>query len=100
MQMNQEDNIEIAYDLLRQLRVKKLKSMLKKKSDKEFAEDIAVGLIGGKGVEIPATTIELAARVREIVQVLIKKEYGNKKINKYEMKHVKTRLDSTVARVM
>lgn len=103
MRMNPDTNTENAYDLLRRLRVRQLKSMLKENSDEEFAAEIAAGLIGGKrnaGVKIPETTVELADRVREIVQPLIEIQHGNGKMNSKQMKEMKRQLDSTVARVM
>ena len=103
MRMNPEDDTtETAYDLLKRLRVRKLKSMLKENSDEEFAAEIAFGLIG-KGNKIPETTIELADRVRDIVQPLIMKQNNwnsNQQLGKNQMKKLKQQLDSTVARVM
>mmetsp|Transcript_34295 Transcript_34295/g.82924 ORF Transcript_34295/g.82924 Transcript_34295/m.82924 type:complete len:470 (-) Transcript_34295:176-1585(-) len=100
MRMNPDDNIETAYDLLRRLRVRQLKSMLKENSDELFATEIAVGLIG-KGAQVPETTTELADRVRDIVLPLIDKQNnGKRQSSKQQMKETKKRLDSTVARVM
>lgn len=82
MRMNPEDDTaETAHDLLKRLRVRKLKSMLRENSDEEFAAEIADGIIG-KGVKIPETTIELADRVREIARPLIEKQYGDKRLNR------------------
>jgi 16S rRNA (cytosine1402-N4)-methyltransferase len=113
MRMNPDTNTENAYDLLRRLRVRQLRSMLKENSDEEFADEIAAGLIGGNGKgngndkgngntggNIPETTLELADRVRDIVRPLIEKQHGNVKMSSNQMKEMKRRLDSTVARVM
>lgn len=81
MRMNPNDNTESAYDLLRRVRVRQLKSMLKENSDEEFAAEIAEGLVG-KGANIPETTVELADRVREICQPMIETQNG--KMNKHE----------------
>ena len=102
MRMNPDDNTEMAYDLLKRLRVRKLKSMLKENSDEEFAAEIAVGLIG-KGNTIPSTTLELADRVRDIVRPLIMKQnnWNDKQgLGKNQMKKMKRQTDSTIARVM
>jgi len=99
MRMNSNDDTENAYDLLKRLRVRKLKSMLKENSDEEFAIEIAAGLIG-KGMKIPETTTELADRVRDIVRPLVQNQHGNRKMNKSETIKMKKQLDSTVARVM
>eukprot|EP00584_Thalassiosira_punctigera_P027908 CAMPEP_0172580152 /NCGR_PEP_ID=MMETSP1067-20121228/139613_1 /TAXON_ID=265564 ORGANISM="Thalassiosira punctigera, Strain Tpunct2005C2" /NCGR_SAMPLE_ID=MMETSP1067 /ASSEMBLY_ACC=CAM_ASM_000444 /LENGTH=430 /DNA_ID=CAMNT_0013372889 /DNA_START=33 /DNA_END=1322 /DNA_ORIENTATION=- len=102
MRMNPDENTMTAYDLLRHLRVRKLKSMLRENSDEEFAAEIAVGLIG-KGAKIPETTTELADRVRELAGPLIE-EQSNKDGRRAGKKHAamlkKKQLDSTVARVM
>mmetsp|Transcript_7517 Transcript_7517/g.17046 ORF Transcript_7517/g.17046 Transcript_7517/m.17046 type:complete len:459 (+) Transcript_7517:126-1502(+) len=98
MRMDPERNSENAYELLKRLRVKKLKSILKENSDEEFATEIAEGLIG-KGAKIPETTLELAERVRIIVQPVIEKQNKNG-MNKNQIKKMKKQLDSTVARVM
>ncbi len=97
MRMNPNEHSESAYDLLKRLRVRKFKSMLKENSDEEFADEIAVGLIGN-GSKIPVTTVELADRVRDIVRPLIEKQSG--KMNTKQQAEMKRRLDSTVARVM
>ena len=103
MRMNPEDDTkETAYDLLKRLRVRKLKSILKENSDEEFAAEIAYGLIG-RDNKIPETTVELADRVREIVQPLIIKQNNwnsQKELGKNQMNKMKNQLDSTVARVM
>ena len=97
MRMNPDESTESAYDLLRRLRVRQLKSLLKENSDEQYAAEIAMALIG-KGAKIPDTTIELAERVRDTVVPLLQKENG--KINKKESAEIKKLLDSTVARVM
>jgi len=102
MRMDPVENTETAYDLLKRLRVRKLKSMLKENSDEEFAAEIAVGLIG-KGNTIPSTTLELADRVRDIMRPLIMKQNNwNEKqgLGKNQMKKMKSQTDSTIARVM
>jgi len=102
MRMNPDDNTETAYDLLKRLRVRKLKSMLKENSDEEFAAEIALGLIG-KGNTIPSTTVELADRVRDIVRPLIMKQnnWNDKQgLGKNQMKKMKSQSYSTIARVM
>ena len=91
-----DDSKETAYNLLRRLRVRKLKSILKNNSDEEFAAEIAYGLIG-KRDEIPETTVELAERVREIAEPLIDERNNGTIMKKAKMKKM---LDSTVARVM
>lgn len=97
MRMNPDENTESAYDLLRRLRVRQLKSMLKENSDEQFASEIAVALIG-KGAKIPETTVELAERVRDTVRPLLQKRDG--KMSKKETAEMKKQLDSTIARVM
>ena len=103
MRMNPDDDTtETAYDLLKRLRVRKLKSILKENSDEEFAAEIALGLIG-KGNTIPSTTLELADRVRDIIRPLIMKQnnWNEKKgMGKNQMKKMKSQTDSTIARVM
>ena len=103
MRMSPEDDTsETAYQLLQRLRVRQLKSMLKQNSDEEFAAEIAQGLIG-KGNKIPATTIELADRVREIAGPLIEKQNNwnnGQELGKNQAKKLKGQLDSTIARVM
>lgn len=106
MRMNPEDDTkETAYQLLQRLRVRKLKSMLKKNSDEEFAAEIAFGLIGNnKKNKIPETTVELADRVREIATPLIMKQNNwnsqQQTLGKNQAKKLKSQLDSTIARVM
>ena len=106
MRMNPEDDTkETAYQLLQQLRVRKLKSMLKNNSDEEFAAEIAFGLIGNnKKNKIPETTVELADRVREIATPLIMKQNNwnsqQQTLGKNQAKKLKSQLDSTIARVM
>ena len=97
MRMNPDESTETAYDLLRRLRVRQLKSLLKENSDEQYAAEIAMALIGNVA-KIPDTTIELAERVRDTVIPLLQKENG--KINKKESAEIKKQLDSTVARVM
>jgi 16S rRNA (cytosine1402-N4)-methyltransferase len=103
MRMNpQDDSVETAYELLQRLRVRQLKSILKENSDEEFAAELAVGLIG-TGNKIPATTIELANRVREIARPLIEKQNNwnsGQQLGKNQAKKLKSQLDSTIARVM
>jgi 16S rRNA (cytosine1402-N4)-methyltransferase len=103
MRMNpNDDSIETAYQLLQRLRVRQLKSILKENSDEEFAAELAVGLIG-KGNKIPATTIELADRVRDIARPLIEKQNNwnsGQQLGKNQAKKLKSQLDSTIARVM
>ena len=99
MRMNPDDETETAYDLLRRLRPRQLKSLLKENSDEEFAAEIATGLVG-RGAKIPETTTELAERVRDVVQPLIEQEKGSGNANKHPTKKLKKQLDSTVARVM
>ena len=105
MRMNpNDDTVETAYQLLKRLRVRKLKSMLKNNSDEEFAEEIAHGLIGERGHKIPETTVELADRVREIARPLIEKKHNwnsqQQKLGKNQAIKLKSQLDSTIARVM
>jgi 16S rRNA (cytosine1402-N4)-methyltransferase len=98
MRMNPDDeNIESAYDLLRHLRVRQLKSLLRENSDEVFASEIAVALVG-KGSKVPETTVELAERVRDTVRPLLQKKGG--KMTKKETAETKKQLDSTIARVM
>ena len=112
MRMNPNDQSkEKAYDLLKRLRPRQLKSLLKENSDEDFAAEIAVGLIGDRS-KIPKTTIELASRVRDIAQPLIEKKHKQQQKEKQQQKQktsnrktrhkqeMKKLLDSTVARVM
>lgn len=97
----EDDSTDTAYQLLRRLRVRQLKSMLKQNSDEEFAAEIAFGLIGDRS-KIPTTTIELADRVRDIARPLIIKQHNWNidQIGKNQAKKLKSQLDSTIARVM
>ena len=97
MRMNNNDEAtKNAYDLLCRLKPKQLKSMLTENSDEVYASEIATGLVG-RGVKVPETTVELAERVRDVVQPLFLEAQGSKKT---ETKIMKKQLDSTVARVM
>lgn len=92
MRMNNNEG-ETAYELLCRLKPKQLKRMLQENSDEVYATEIAFGLLHKKH-SIPETTVELATRVREIVEPLMLEAIQPKK------KVEKKQLDSTVARVM
>lgn len=104
MRMNNEgdETGETAFDLLSRLKPKQLKRMLEENSDEVYATEIADGLLGGRRGEkkIPATTLELAEKVRDIVQPLMEKQPSPKKGAKNKAAHLKKQLDKTVARVM
>ncbi|CAB9512248.1 small subunit methyltransferase H [Seminavis robusta] len=93
MRMNNNEG-ETAYELLCRLKPKQLKRMLQENSDEVYATEIAFGLLHNKKHTIPETTIELATRVREIVEPLLLEATNKPK------KVEKKQLDSTVARVM
>jgi 16S rRNA (cytosine1402-N4)-methyltransferase len=100
MRMNTEDSsTETAYDLLRRLKPKQLQAMLAENSDEVYASEIASALLGKKGgANIPETTVELAARVRDTVRPFLQdKKQQPKKLSSGAVKKL---LDSTVARVM
>lgn len=100
MRMNPTDQSrETAHQLLKRLKPKEFQRMLEENSDEIFAKEIAFGLLGGNknAVVIPETTLELANRVRDIVQPLLLEK---QKLLKKNNNDLKLALDSTVARTM
>jgi 16S rRNA (cytosine1402-N4)-methyltransferase len=99
MRMNpNEQSRETAYQLLKRLKPKEFQRMLEENSDEIYAKEIAFGLLGmhKNVVVIPETTLELANRVRDIVQPLLLEKHNLLKKNN----DLKPALDSTVARTM
>jgi 16S rRNA (cytosine1402-N4)-methyltransferase len=109
MRMNPQHN-ETAYELLCRLTPKQLKKLLEENSDEKYSREIAYGIYKKHSdcqtpddVQLPATTLELANRVRTIVKPLIMgRENLNDKsqIGKRKEAEIKKELDSTVARTM
>jgi 16S rRNA (cytosine1402-N4)-methyltransferase len=120
MRMNPNDSSrETAYQLLQRLKPRELQRILEENSDEVHAKEIAMGLLGDGGggggggngkkknaavVVIPETTLELANRVRDIVQPLLLLEHqkvkNSSKNSSSKTAWLKQALDSTVARTM
>jgi 16S rRNA (cytosine1402-N4)-methyltransferase len=108
MRMNPQHN-ETAYELLCRLKPKQLKRLLEENSDEKYSREIAFGIYKKHSDcrtpddVIPSTTLELANRVRSIVEPLImSRENLNDKsqIGKRKEAEIKKELDSTVARTL
>jgi len=102
MRMSPSTMNDTALDLLSRLKPKQLATILQENSDEVYAHEIAHSLLW-KETALPQTTLELATRIRNIVQPLILSRYRVKtveQLGKTKTMELRKELDSTVARTM